>query len=364
MGAGLLEAIEASDVDAAKTIFDRELSGGKDPWQIHESLFPAVQAVLNPPFINPHLPKMYAIYRELAPRVEKTDIPALVRLEIVEYARRPKLKTVFSGQPTPGSATFSELEAALQGRDPAKIAWTMQSYGAQHGLAELARKLIMIGSGYLDKSLGHSISCTAFIQLEALDRTGRDISPAIAMLADYYHKGRFQAIPPLRTEPLSAEETDRQLLRAVSGGGIVNLHHTITLYAIDRVRRLLKPEEYTHCVHKWIEFLGDKKTAEIFDGSRAEVIEYPAFHDIFSTLDVRAAFAPLSAMLGSGRDRPLVGRYLIKGVCDLYDGDYNPHNLTGIGSLLWVLDRYPGTHPIAVTAVHQFLDYFFSDLKS
>ena len=88
----LLHAIEMED--AAET--DRQLKKlfdeGHDAWEIHLSLYPAVQRVLNPPFINPHLPKMYAINRELIPYLETKDIPPLIRLEVMEYARRPKLE--------------------------------------------------------------------------------------------------------------------------------------------------------------------------------------------------------------------------------------------------------------------------------
>ena len=51
----------------ASELFREGVSGGIDSWEIHQSLFPVVQRVLNPPFINPHLPKMYRICREFIP---------------------------------------------------------------------------------------------------------------------------------------------------------------------------------------------------------------------------------------------------------------------------------------------------------
>jgi hypothetical protein len=50
---------------------------------------------------------------------------------------------------------------------------------------------------------------------------------------------------------------------------------------------------------------------------------------------------------------------LIKGVCDLYQGDYNPHFFTGLGSLLWVLEKYPAEETVCRNALHQYLDYYF-----
>ncbi len=58
MNRNLLGAIEASDVARASDLLVKDIKKGIDPWKIHLSLFPVVQCVLNPPFINPHLPKI------------------------------------------------------------------------------------------------------------------------------------------------------------------------------------------------------------------------------------------------------------------------------------------------------------------
>ena len=50
----LINAIEASEPDIASEHFKEMLKKGGDPWEIHRSIFPVVQKVLNPPFINPH----------------------------------------------------------------------------------------------------------------------------------------------------------------------------------------------------------------------------------------------------------------------------------------------------------------------
>src|SRR4030042_5392874 len=88
----ILQALEASDATQAEELFRKEMTRGGDAWEIHLSLFPLAQRVLNPPFINPPLPKMYRIYRELIPYLKKDEIPALIRLEINEHTRRPKLE--------------------------------------------------------------------------------------------------------------------------------------------------------------------------------------------------------------------------------------------------------------------------------
>ena len=113
----LLEAIEASDVETASALFRREKQ--ENPLDIHDSLYPIVQQVLNPPFINPHLPKMFNICRDLFPYLETDEILNLVSLEIHEYARRPKMKRIVrSPNSVPLPATqFSDIASAIRDRD-------------------------------------------------------------------------------------------------------------------------------------------------------------------------------------------------------------------------------------------------------
>ena len=55
-----------------------------------------------------------------------------------------------------------------------------------------------------------------------------------------------------------------------------------------------------------------------------------------------------------------MGRYLIKGVCDMYSDNFNPHFLTGLGSALWVAEQYQAQPAIVMNALRQYLNYFFS----
>jgi hypothetical protein len=164
----LLQALEVSDITRTNELFVEEMRKGGDPWEIHLALFPSVQQVLNPPFINPHLPKMYSIYRQLMPYLEKDEIPAFIGLELMEYARRPKLQKLPKGKPLTTPVSFKDVESAIREQDRGKTAVLMATFYAQAGGAELARRLLLLGSGYLQDSLGHSVSCTAFILLEML----------------------------------------------------------------------------------------------------------------------------------------------------------------------------------------------------
>jgi hypothetical protein len=138
----ILEAIEASDGPGAEKLLAESVARGMDPWQIHLSLFPVVQQVLNPPFINPHLPKMYAIYRELVPYLEKDRVASFFALEIREYARRTKMDKI-PRPPLSGSAvSFAEIESAIREKDAAKAAALMaaSAFCDLKGRTEFARR--------------------------------------------------------------------------------------------------------------------------------------------------------------------------------------------------------------------------------
>jgi hypothetical protein len=146
----------------------------------------------------------------------------------------------------------------------------------------------------------------------------------------------------------------------------VPLHQTITRYAIERVRRFLGQEDYIHMVNAWIDFLGDKGEERVsMEGSSSEPAkEYDQFYERFSTLKTKPVVASLSGMIGSQEGRQKIKRFLVQGVCDKYQGAYDPHYLTGLGSALWVLDQYWQDARLVTNSLVQYLDFFFSGIKS
>jgi hypothetical protein len=359
---GLLMAINDSDPERTLKIYEKILSDGGDPWAVHGSLFPVVQRTLNPPFINPHLPKMYAIYRELAAYLKPEDLPALVRLELREYARRSKLEKYPKPKLPPSRIAFHDVETAFRDQNRETATALMAGFHAQAGGQELARRLLLLGSGYLSDTLGHSISCTAFILREILERDTEDPWPALFALAHYFCEGGFQVSPSLESAASSEmKPASDHMILATSGRGIVNLHHTITFYALDRVRSLFTEEEYGYLSAAVIRFMGDKKAEHMAAGLNPgePPRDYAGFFNTFSTLNTESVMSSVWPMTSSKGGRQELGRYLIKGVCDLYQGDYNPHFLTGLGSLLWVLEKYPAEEAVCRNALYQYLDYYF-----
>lgn len=362
----LLKSIELSDPETAIAAFDERITAGVDPWKLHLSLFQTAQKVQNPPFVIPHLAKMHAVYRELVPRIEPEDVGALVRIEISEYARRPKMAAIPPYASENGAVRFEEIESALSANDPEKAARLMMSFTTQNGILELARKMLILGSGYLGESLGHSVSCAAFVLGEAMAAdTHEDVWPALYRLADYYQKGGFCTMPSIQADSISTAEMKSQLLRAASGCGTVNLHHTITIYAIESVSDLLTDEEHNHLIRSWIAMMGEKEVAGIPEGAvlTGKLLGYPMFYALAASLDSRATLSGLYTLVDSKTDRARLAQYLVKAVCDLYQGDYNPHYFIGLGSVLWVLDRFHEDPRIVANALYQYLEYLFTDLE-
>ena len=362
------QAVVAGDMDEAERQLNRMLAGDVDAWQIHLSLFAVVQRVLNPPYINPHLPKMYAICRYFVPYLTSDETSALVRLEISECTRRPKLKELPQNKSFSSAVSFKDCEAAIGNQDWEKATVLLAAFHARQGGVQLARRLLLLGSGYLDRTLGHSISCTAFILLEMLARPGLDPWPVLAPLAYYFCRGRFYRTPVLRKSigPYSNETLHHHLLQASSGRGIVNLHHTITVFALEHVRRFFSREEYFHLISMWIEFMGKKNARPIELNSRGiePADDYNRFYRLFSRLEPEPVAQSLARLTASPMGRRQLSHFLIKGVCGLYQGNYNAHNITGLGSALWFVEQFWNQPPVAVNALYQYLDFFFGDLKS
>jgi hypothetical protein len=359
----LLKKVEQSDLEGAWKAAREELATGVGAWEIHLSLFPVVQRVMNPPFINPHLPKMYAIIREFLPCLEADDLQPLLRLELSEYTRRPKSALLEKPGYLPRSVSFPEIETAIHDGERERVAALMLAFLEQEGIKELARRLLLLGSGYLDRSLGHSVSCTAFFLLEIIERSDQDPWPALGTLAEYFCRGHFHTTPAMSTaaEIAPQAELDRHLLRATSGYGVVNLHQTITRYAVERVRHLLSESEYAHMIATWIAYLGDKGEETLpVDTSAEQEADFASFYRCYSNREEERCLSILAGLIPPPEGRLRLGRYLIKGVCDQYQGGYDPHFLTGLGAVLWVVESCRERPDIAMNALRQYLNFFFS----
>jgi hypothetical protein len=110
----------------------------------------------------------------------------------------------------------------------------------------------------------------------------------------------------------------------------------------------------------------DKKSKlAVLDSHKIEPsADYTHFYETFSRLEAKSVVAPMGEMIASPQGRGRLGRFLIKGLCDHYRGNYNPHYLTGLGSALWVADQYWKQPPIVINTFYQYVDFLFDSLKS
>ncbi len=364
----LKSAIEQSDTTRSREVVTSLLEKERrDPWAIHESMYNVVQQVLNPPFKNPHLPKMYAINRELAAYLVDEDKAQLVKLEVEEYARRAKLEVTEKPAALPNISVFADVERTIADHGPAETTAAMAAFVKKEGREEFARRLLLLGSGYLDSSLGHSISCTAFILLEMIRRQDQDIWPTLALLADYFCKGTFKITPELQSFiiPSSAKEAYwYQLGRAVSGTGIAALHHTITFYAIERSGHLFTTPEHDHLLAMCRAMMKEKKE-DLYRSYETGVVKLSTFEDFYSVFaekNPQRLLPFINGALPSANGRTCLARYIIKAVLQSYNGSYNPHNLTGLGSALWLMEQFHQQPIIVGNGWMQYFDYFFSEI--
>lgn len=367
MALDLLHAIESSDPERAVTLFREETKRGRDPWDIHLSLFPVAQRVLNPPFFNAHFPKMYGIYRDLSRYLGKEDLVSLVLLEVHEFAKRPLLEALPRPSPASHPVPFDRIESAIAEKDREKTAALMLTIHAHEGAAQLARRLLLLGSGYLGKSLGHSFSCAAFVLLEMMERPDQDPWPCIETIADFFCQAQFTTTPELLTlekTPCGCEN-DR-LLKATSGRGIINLHHTITRFAMARTRPLFTEAEYFHLTQSWVSFMGEKSVGLLpaDNGGQSGMDDYDRFYELFSEGNARAVVDSLIPMIPPAMGRQQLGRILIKAFCDRYQGNYDPHYLTGLGGALWAVAECWNEPVIVRQALLQHVDFYFENMRS
>lgn len=363
----LLAAIEQSDLKEARNVLQVLLEdAGISPGFVHDSLFPVVQRVRNPPFINPHLPKMYGINRELADYLQAADWGSLISLEVEEYTRREKAPVMKVPAKLPKRPTFKDIEKTISQGDVEETAQLLYAFKEHEGAAILARKLLLLGSGYLNRSLGHSISCSAFILLEMIHRGDEDSWPAVSVLAEYYCSGGFDRTPELQSLTLSVyqEAYILEVERAVSGTGIVALHHTITLYAIERCRNFFTHKEYEHQLTSWASMMKNKRIElHQFTEDSIKLPTYPEFASLFALRKPEVLIPLIVDALSSVKKRRQLGNYMIRGVIDAYNGRYNPHSITGLGSVLWLMETFT-VHPgIVINGWLQYLDFFYSDIS-
>jgi hypothetical protein len=150
-----------------------------------------------------------------------------------------------------------------------------------------------------------------------LARPDQDPWPVLAPLAYYFCRGRFYRTPVLRKSivPYSNEASHHYMLQASSGRGIVNLHHPITVYALEHVRQFFSLEEYFHLTSMWIDFMGKKEVRPI-DLNNREIeptADYDRFYRLFSRLEPVPVVQSLAGLMASSQGRRQLLHFLIQG---------------------------------------------------
>ena len=262
---------------------------------------------------------MYAINRELVSYLDPEDVTLLLRLEVEEYTWREKIDLLAKPNSIQTIDNFTKVEKAIAAGDISATAIALSAFSKAAGPTLLAKKLLLLGSGYLNNSLGHSISCTAFILLEMIYREDEDPWPVMVSLAEYFCKGNFHQSQLLHYSAISdyPEVYLTDVKRAISGKGIVALHHTITLYAIERSRHFFEHQEYDHALTMWIRMLGDKQESlyPIEEIASDSLPDFDVFFEVFTQYDPILVLNMIKTVLSSEKERTRLGDSLSRLSC-------------------------------------------------
>lgn len=117
-------------------------------------------------------------------------------------------------------------------------------------------------------------------------------------------------------------------------------------------------------VHAWARFLGDKQAEPRSSMTNGKIGDYAQFRESFSQLDANLMLNLIGGMIGSPSDRSRLCSFLATGVCDLYQGNYDPHYLTGLGSLMWLINTYHHNVGLVQDALYQYLGFYFENVRS
>ena len=364
-GASLRELVTQmldGDVAGSLETLDRRLES-EPPLRLHEEIYPVAQAALNPPFINPHMPKMHRICGGFYHSLGVEDAGRLIHVEVNEYARRPKMAVV--RRPRRSLRKAGGLTEAIRGGDVEGTAAAMDAINRLEGSDALAAMLLRLGGGYLGKSLGHSVSCTSFILQELRDRGPDGCWPSLSVLAKYFCEGGYAEED--ETSPVSnrGKAVEGNILRAVSGTGIASLHDNLTIYAVEKIRPHIDDATYSRVVSSWIGYLGDKgdEPFRLTQGVGGSMLGFEEFERLLQAGEVEKLVQRASPMLASEDGPDIIGVYTLRVVVRNMGGRVDPHVLTGLGSLLWVIGRGWDSPEVKPTALYQYLNYSFGSIK-
>jgi hypothetical protein len=116
-------------------------------------------------------------------------------------------------------------------------------------------------------------------------------------------------------------------------------------------------------IGEWLLFIGSKQAMPLSFATSEKIEDYSGFHSSFLNLDAKLMVDLTGGMIASPDDRFRLCRFLCTAVCDLYQGDYNPHYLTGLGALLWVINTCHYDSGLVQNALYQYLAFYFKGLR-
>lgn len=371
----LKQAVMHRDMDRAGECLDSlEQEGEFSLPGIVETLVPVALMECNLPHRNFHQIKMSLMFRRLSlegilsGETEK-QAAHLICSELIqrEWA---DISAGFIGYMRPEQVTVQDMAEEIE-RGNAHNAFYYAA-GCVNNMADpMIQALLMHGAHAVPETLGHSFSC--FLQvMEDIVRTGHS-AQASALLSYVMYLCRFSYPDDLLQAEEEAEKIpadfSRFIMYCASGDGIVNLHHTITLYLFMQWEKAEFNEETVVPYGILADWAGEKA----FDTDRKDRVSPPAppridpadtyteFEQEFSFDDLERSMLYLFANLEAQPDK--AADFIFRLYTSRYGSlsGWDPHYITGLYSALGLFLNHETGDPAAPRmALDQAVRYFAS----
>lgn len=231
---------------------------------------------------------------------------------------------------------------------------------------QLKEYLLNLGMERIPDSLGHSVSCF-FPVMRDLVNHHKDVSATgvlsyIMYLCRYSYQGKYNSDQEKRKK-LSQEELEDLGLKAVSGSGIVNLHHMITYYTFFMLEdssfyQQIPP--YPILENYFSSKNIDQKRLKLTEANKegAQIAEsYQQFKDNFSLESYEEDLDFLFYNLDQNYKETV--NYLHRLFAEYYNPSWNPHYYTGLYCALGLYKSEKiNDNKVKKMAVIQAVEYF------
>jgi hypothetical protein len=235
---------------------------------------------------------------------------------------------------------------------------------------KLKEHLLNLGMERIPDSLGHSVSCFFPVMRDIVnhhkDTAATAVLSYVMYLCRYNYQNKYNSNQEKREKP-ALDVMEDLGLKAVSGSGIINLHHMITYYTFFMLEdssfyKQLPP--YSILTDYFGSKSIDQKRLKIVETNQAEVQIAENYQEFKSNFTL-SNFQDDLAFLFHNLDNKFINttNYLYRLFAEYYNPSWNPHYYTGLYCALGLYksDKI-NDEKVKKMAVVQAVEYFVSNV--